>query len=79
MEQEEIEKLYEVSGRWHIGVDELLEQYEKNPDHSLDSIAIGIVRCKRARLKELLKKEERHPLNYQEYVERVILESNYDF
>ena len=77
MEQEEVEKLHEVAKRWHIGVSELLEQYEKNPDHSLDSIAIGIVRCKRARLKELLEKEERRPLKYQEYVERVILESNY--
>lgn len=77
MEQGEIEKLHEVAQRWHIGMDELLEQYEKNPDRSLDRIAIDIVRCKRARLKELLEKEERQPLDYNEYVERVVLESNY--
>ena len=77
MEQEEIEKLDEVAERWHIGWNELWEAYKKNPNHSLDSIAISIVRCKRARLKELLEKEERQPLEYNEYVERVILESNY--
>ena len=77
MEQEEIEKLDEVAERWHIGWDELWEAYKKNPDQSLDRIAIGIVRERKARLKELLKKEEHHPLNYHEYVERVVLESNY--
>lgn len=74
---EDTEKLYEVAERWHIGMDELMEQYEKNPDQSLDKSAIDIVRCHRARLKELLEKEEHQPLEYKEYVERVVLESNY--
>lgn len=77
MEQEEIEKLDEVAERWHIGWNELWEAYQKNPHQSLDKTALDIVRCKRERLKELLKKEERHPLDYNEYVERVVLESNY--
>lgn len=77
MEQEEIEKLDEVAERWHIGVSELLDEYEKTPNRSLDRIAIDIVRDRKARLKELLEKEARQPLWGDEYMERVVLESNY--
>lgn len=86
MNQEIVEKLHKVAEHWHIGVGELLERYEKNLEQDLNGknleqdlneIAKEIVQGYKARLKELLEKEQKQTLNKEEYMERVILASNY--